>query len=68
MNEVFILVGEDTDTGLIEDVRAYRTKEAMIRAFEELTGYTWEQYLNGDCDYDNTYGYFYRSYAAEVEG
>lgn len=68
MDEVFILVGEDTDTGLIEDVRAYRTEDAMIRGFEELTGYTWEQYLNGEYNYDTAPGYFYRDYAAEVEG
>ncbi len=39
----------------------------MAKAYEQLTGYTWEQFKNNEYDYDNiSDGFFYRVYAGNI--
>lgn len=60
----YALVGEDVDSCLPDDrIYVFLTEEEMAKAFEQLTGYTLEQYKNNEYNYYTiSEGFFYRVY------
>lgn len=61
---VYIITGEYN--GIQDECMAFRRKESAIRKFEELTGFTWKQYLDGAYEYE--FGtYFYRFFECFYE-
>lgn len=61
----YIITGESR--GIQDSCMAFATAEERGRAFEKLTGVAWQQYLDGDYDFDiaiDTKGRFYRCFEA----
>jgi len=61
---VYVITGEYN--GIQDECMVFRRKERAIRKFEELTGLTWQQYLDGAYEYE--FGtYFYRFFECIYE-
>lgn len=65
---IYIITGEHA--GIQKICEAFSTKEDWQKAFEEKTGFTWQQYLDGKYNYKNTgkNGYYYRCFEVEQVG
>lgn len=63
-NPYYALVGEDVTLCLPDDrIYVFLSEEERAEAFEKLTRYTWEQFLDGEYKYDDIQsGFFYRAY------
>ena len=61
---VYVITGEYN--GIQDECMVFRREESAIRKFEELTGLTWQQHLDGAYEYEcNTY--FYRLFECFYE-
>lgn len=65
---IYIITGEYA--GIQEICEAFETEEEQHKAFEEKTGFTWEQYLDGEYNFDSieSTDYFYRCFEVELQG
>lgn len=62
----YVIIGEYQ--GIQDSCEAFATEDEQHKAFERLTGFTWQQYIDGDYSFDAAVernGTFYRCFEVE---
>lgn len=65
--KVFVITGEYN--GIQDECMVFLIERCAIEKFEELTGHSWQEYLDGDYQYDESVEdeYYYRFFTCEQE-